>query len=63
MQNGLYIVATPIGNLGDLSPRAAETLANADVIACEDTRIAKKLFALLNISTAGKKFIVYQNYN
>lgn len=63
MQNGLYIVATPIGNLGDLSPRAAETLANADVIACEDTRIAKKLFALLNISTVGKKFIVYQNYN
>ena len=63
MQNGLYIVATPIGNLGDLSPRAVETLANADVIACEDTRIAKKLFALLNISTAGKKFIVYQNYN
>lgn len=63
MQNGLYIVATPIGNLGDISPRAVETLKEADVIACEDTRVTKKLFALLNINTANKKFVVYQNYN
>lgn len=63
MQNGLYIVATPIGNLGDISPRAIETLNKADVIACEDTRVTKKLFTLLNINTVGKKFIVYQNYN
>lgn len=40
---GLYIVATPIGNLGDLSPRAAATLAQAAVIAAEDTRVTAKL--------------------
>ncbi|HVU30581.1 MAG TPA: 16S rRNA (cytidine(1402)-2'-O)-methyltransferase [Sphingomicrobium sp.] len=40
---GLHIVATPIGNLGDLSTRAAETLRNADRILCEDTRVTAKL--------------------
>lgn len=42
---GLHIVATPIGNLGDLSPRAAETLRNADTILAEDTRVTAKLMA------------------
>jgi 16S rRNA (cytidine1402-2'-O)-methyltransferase len=42
---GLHIVATPIGNLGDLSPRAAETLRNADIILVEDTRVTAKLLA------------------
>jgi 16S rRNA (cytidine1402-2'-O)-methyltransferase len=42
---GLHIVATPIGNLGDLSPRAAEALKNADRVLAEDTRVTAKLLA------------------
>lgn len=42
---GLYVVATPIGNLGDLSPRAADTLRNAALILAEDTRVTGKLLA------------------
>ncbi|MGV3457299.1 16S rRNA (cytidine(1402)-2'-O)-methyltransferase [Sphingomonas sp.] len=44
LEPGLYIVATPIGNLGDLSPRAAEILLNADVVAVEDSRVTAGLF-------------------
>jgi 16S rRNA (cytidine1402-2'-O)-methyltransferase len=49
----LSVVATPIGNLSDLSPRAATTLAEAQLILCEDTRRTRKLLAHLGISTAG----------
>ncbi len=59
---GLYIVATPIGNLGDLSPRAKEILTQADVVAAEDTRVAKKLFSLVGIPLQ-KTFITYEDHS
>jgi len=61
LKSGLYIVSTPIGNLGDISERACQTLDMADIIACEDTRMAKKLFSLLGLKS-NKKFICYEDH-
>lgn len=47
----LFVVATPIGNLSDVSRRAAETLASVDIVACEDTRTSRTLLAHLGVST------------
>lgn len=49
MSGALVLVATPIGNLGDLSPRAVEALREAEVIACEDTRHSRKLLTAFGI--------------
>lgn len=57
---GLYIVATPIGNLGDLSPRAAHVLANAAIIAVEDSRVTGKL---LNHIGVKRPMTPYHDHN
>jgi len=56
----LTLVATPIGNLSDISPRAVEALQAADVVCCEDTRRTGMLLQHLGIS--GKKYIVINDH-
>lgn len=58
----LTLVATPIGNLGDFSPRAAEALGQAEIIACEDTRITRKLLNLTGTSTTAR-LVAYHDHN
>jgi 16S rRNA (cytidine1402-2'-O)-methyltransferase len=57
---GLHLVATPIGNLGDITLRALETLAGVDIIACEDTRITRRLLERFSIST---RLMQYHEHN
>jgi 16S rRNA (cytidine1402-2'-O)-methyltransferase len=60
LPTGLYVVATPIGNLRDLTLRAIETLAAADLIACEDTRVTRKLIDHYGMAT---KLTPYHDHN
>ncbi|MGI5953616.1 16S rRNA (cytidine(1402)-2'-O)-methyltransferase [Dysosmobacter sp.] len=60
MSGTLYLVATPIGNLGDFSPRAVETLQSVDFIAAEDTRVSVKL---LNHFEIKKPLVSYHSHN
>jgi len=58
----LIIISTPIGNLGDITQRAAHLLAQADIIACEDTRQTRKLLSLLSISSSAELW-AYHDHN
>lgn len=60
MSGKLIVVGTPIGNLSDFSPRAAEALASADFIAAEDTRVTRKLLTHFNIH---KPLVSYHEHN
>ena len=60
LEPALYLVATPIGNLGDITLRALETLAGADVLACEDTRVTRVLLDRYGIQN---RPFAYHEYN
>lgn len=60
-RGALVLVATPIGNLGDLSPRAVEELTRADVVACEDSRRAGKLLAAAGIEA--RELMIVHDHN
>jgi len=60
LEPGLYIVATPIGNLGDLSPRAADILSRADVVAVEDSRVTARLLQHIGIK---RPMMPYHDHN
>ncbi len=62
MTGRLVLVGTPIGNLGDLSPRAVDALATADTIACEDTRRTRALLSHLGLP-AGRRLLAVHDHN
>jgi 16S rRNA (cytidine1402-2'-O)-methyltransferase len=60
---GLHFVATPIGTARDITLRALDTLAGADVLAAEDTRTARKLMELHGIALGGRPLLAYHDHN
>lgn len=60
LEPALYLIATPIGNLGDVTVRALETFAAADIVACEDTRVTRILLERYGIR---RKMIAYHEHN
>lgn len=60
MENGLYIISTPIGNLGDITKRAIDTLKNLDILLVEDTRVSGKLLKNFEIDV---KMVSFNEYS
>ncbi|MGR3469285.1 MAG: 16S rRNA (cytidine(1402)-2'-O)-methyltransferase [Shimia sp.] len=63
LSGGLWLVSTPIGNARDITLRALDVLASADVLACEDTRTLRRLLDLHGVPVAGRRMIAYHDHN
>ena len=60
LENALYVIATPIGNMGDITIRALQILNEVDVVVCEDTRVSTKIFAAYKVKE--KKLFTYNDH-
>lgn len=63
LEPGLYLVATPLGSARDITLRALDILASADVLAAEDTRTARKLLDIHSVPLAGRRIIAYHDHS
>ena len=63
IENALYIVSTPIGNINDITIRSIKILNSSDTIICEDTRVSKKLFSYLGLNIKEKKWLIYNDHS
>ena len=63
IEKGLYLVATPIGNINDITIRALKVLNASDTIICEDTRVSKKLFSHLGLPKRKKNWLIYNDHS
>jgi len=63
LRPGLTLIATPIGNASDITLRALDALRDADAIACEDTRVARRLMDIHGVALGGRPLLAYHDHN